>query len=170
MATKYPETLAFIRKYGNSVESEIETRLKNNGKYASGKLYKSIRYEVVENKNDFLLTFFMADYGTYVDKGVNGYERNIGGKFNFKDKSGTGTGSRSKFIESLKKWCRIKGIPEGAAFPIRRNIWKYGIAPTNFFTIPTKRREKFYIKGVEEAMARDMDKQIQKAIDKNGNN
>lgn len=160
MANKlYPETEAFIRKYGDSVENEIEARLTGYNKIASGKLYDSIRYEVKETKKEFILSFIMAEYGKYVDKGVKPQPKYLKGK---------GKGKKSKFIEALKKWCKIKGIPEGAAFPIRRNIWKFGIAPTNFFTIPTTRRQKYFEKELEKAMARDIDNNLQKEID--GNN
>jgi hypothetical protein len=160
MASKYPETEAFIRKYGDSVENEIESRLTGYNKIASGKLYDSIRYDVKETKKEFILTFSMAEYGKYVDKGVKP-KKYLGMK---RGKSA----KKSAFIEALKKWCKIKGIPEGAAFPIRRNIWKYGIAPTNFFTIPTTRRQKYFERELEKAMAKDIDTQLQKEID--GNN
>jgi hypothetical protein len=96
----------------------------------------------------------MADYGTFVDKGIKPSK--------YADSTGKGRG-KSKFITSLQKWCRIKGLPEGLAFPIRRNIWKFGIKPTNFFTIPTTRRLKQFHKGIELNMAKDMDTEIQKA-------
>ncbi len=157
LARKYPETDAFIRKYGSQVESEIETRLNNKGKIASGKLYESIRYEVKEAKSEFILSFLMAEYGKYVDKGIKPSK--------YANSTGKGTG-KSKFIESLKKWCKIKGIPEGAAYPIRRSIWKYGIAPTNFFTIPTTRRQAFYEQKLADTMAKDIDNNLQKEFDK----
>lgn len=156
MASKYPETLAFIKKYGDSVENEIESRLHGHDKIASGKLYDSIRYEVKETKAEFILSFLMADYGKYVDKGVKPQPQYLNGK---------GSG-KSKFIESLKKWCRIKGLPEGAAYPIRKSIWKYGIAPTNFFTIPTTRRQKYFESELGKAMAKDIDKQLQDEFNK----
>lgn len=46
MANNFKNTRAYIVKYGNEVENEIETRLTNNGKIASGDLYDSIRYEI----------------------------------------------------------------------------------------------------------------------------
>ena len=97
MASKYPETLAFIRKYGNSVEQEIETRLTNYGKIATGKLLDSIRYEVKETKEEFILTFEMNEYGKYVDKGVKPHPEYLTGK---------GKG-KSKFLQALKKWCKV---------------------------------------------------------------
>ena len=68
----------------------------------------------------------MNDYGQYVDQGVNKQPQYLTGK---------GSGGNSPFIEALRAWAQRKGFqnPLGAAFGIRRNIWKYGIQPTNFF-------------------------------------
>ena len=38
MANNFKNTRAYLVKYGNQVEQEIETRLRNNGKIASGDL------------------------------------------------------------------------------------------------------------------------------------
>lgn len=158
MASEYKNTEKFLKTYANQVESEIETRLMSNGKYASGYLYDSIRYEIKEDSKKFLLTFKMADYGRYVDKGTKPSK--------YADSEGKGTG-KSPFITSLMKWCAIRGLPKNAAFPIRRKIWKMGIAPTNFFTIPTTRRLKQLEKGVEKNMALDLENIIRKELNVN---
>lgn len=156
--TEYKHTEKFIRDYANSVESEIETRLHNAGKIASGRLYDSIGYELKETNARFVLTFKMADYGKYVDKGVKPSK--------YANSTGGGTG-KSAFIAALQKWCVLKGLPKEAAFPIRRHIWKVGIPPTNFFTIPTTRRVKQLERGVEKNMAIDIEDFIKKEINKN---
>lgn len=150
-------TKKYLKTYGDQVESEIETRLKNYGKYATGNLYDSIRYTVTEDSNKFRISFFMADYGQWVDKGSKPSK--------YANMTGKGKG-KSKFIESLMIWCRIKGIPEGAAFPIRRKIWKEGLPPTNFFTIPTTRRVKQLNEGIRKAMIQDAEAIIKKEFGK----
>ena len=57
MANNFKNTRAYIVKYGNEVENEIETRLTNNGKIASGDLYDSIRYEIKEDSKKFVINF-----------------------------------------------------------------------------------------------------------------
>jgi hypothetical protein len=146
--SEFKKTEKFVRNYGSQVENEIEARLKGHGKYASGKLYDSIRHEVREEAGKFVIKFAMAEYGFWVDKGSKPSK--------YADSTGRGKG-KSKFIESLKKWCRIKGLPEGAAFPIRRKIWKFGIPPTNFFTIPTTRRKAALEKGIKENVILDVE-------------
>ncbi len=155
MANEFKQTKKYLTTYGNQVESEIETRLRNAGKYASGNLYDSIRYDIKETDERFTISFYMADYGVYVDKGIKPSK--------YANAEGTGTG-KSPFITSLMKWCQIKGLPKEAAFPIRKNIWKFGIRPTNFFTIPTTRRLKQLEAGVEKNMALDVEVIIKKSL------
>lgn len=152
---EWTNTRDFLTKYANSVEGEIESRLHGHKKIASGKLYESIGYRLTEDKSEFKLEFFMAEYGKYVDKGIKPSK--------YANMHGGGKG-KSKFIEALFKWCRIKGIPKEAAFAIRRKIWKEGIAPTNFFTIPTTRRLKQLYAGYEKAQALDIEDQIKRAV------
>lgn len=147
MASNFPLTRKYMTEYGQSVIGEMKTRLTNAGKEATGNLHKSLKFRTQETEDEFLISFYMADYGVYVDKGVKPQPQYLTGK---------GTG-KSKFIAALKKWCRVKGIPQNAAFPIRRNIWKFGIKPTNFFTIPTVRRQKQFEEMIARNMAKDME-------------
>lgn len=157
MATEFKNTDKYINKYGKEVVAEIRTRLRGHGKIASGALYDSIDFEVKENTRRFILTFSMAGHGTYVDKGTKPRK--------YSNKTGGGTG-KSAFIAALQKWCEIKGLPKGAAFPIRRNIFKFGLPPTYFFTIPTTRRQKQFDRGVEKAMALDFENIIKSDVSK----
>lgn len=147
MASNFPLTRKYMTEYGQSVIGEMKTRLTNAGKEATGNLHKSLKFRTQETEDEFLISFYMADYGVYVDKGVKPQPQYLTGK---------GTG-KSKFIAALKKWCKVKGIPQNAAFPIRRNIWKFGIKPTNFFTIPTTRRQKQFEEMIARNMAKDME-------------
>lgn len=144
-----------LRKYGASVISEMRTRLKSANKIASKRLYNSLKYEIVETLNTIEVLFFAEDYYKYVDKGVKPSK--------YANSKGSGTG-KSKFISNLQKWCRKKGIPQSAAFAIRRHIWKFGIAPTNFFTISIKRREKIINKQIEKAIQKDLERQLNDMI------
>lgn len=166
MENEFRHTLNFITNYANQVEQEIETRLYNAGKVASGELYDSIEYEIKENKTTISLTFKMAEHGNYVDKGVNGTEKRWGSKYSYKE--GKPTGKKSEFISALQRWCQIKGLPKEAAFPIRRHIFKMGIAPTNFFTIPTTRRRKQFEHGIKKNMALDIEETLQNDLKQAG--
>jgi hypothetical protein len=157
MASEFKNTEEYINRYGTEVVAEIRTRLRGHGKIASSELYDSIDYEVKENTRRFILTFKMSRHGQFVDKGTKPSK--------YANKEGGGSG-KSAFITALQKWCEIKGLPKNAAFPIRRNIWKFGLPPTNFFTIPTTRRRKQFEKNVEKNMAKDIENIIKKDVNK----
>jgi hypothetical protein len=164
MAKEYSNVEAFIRKYGEEVANEMRTRLSNAGKVASGRLYRSIKFNIRQSVKELEASWRMADYGEYVDKGVEGavsHKAGDGGKSEYK----FGKGSKSKQKEkSLKSWMKLKGIPKEKYYPISRNIWMFGITPTNFFTIPTRRRQKQFEAGLEKAMVKDLDIMIEKQI------
>ena len=84
MQSRFSITRKYIETYGKSVESEIKKRLKGHDKYASGKLYESIRFIMKETPKDFTLDFTMLDYGKYVDKGVKGSKTNKAGNTPYK--------------------------------------------------------------------------------------
>lgn len=102
---------------GRDGNYRVDRPISNTG----GGLYNSIVANMTDNNYGFEIG--MADYGYYVDAGVKPHPEYL---------SGQGAGGNSPFIASLMEWARNKGLPEGSAFAIRRNIWKFGIAPTNF--------------------------------------
>jgi hypothetical protein len=165
MQSRFPITRKYIETYGKSVESEIKKRLKGHDKYASGKLYESIRFIMKETPKDFTLDFTMLDYGKYVDKGVKGSKTNKAGNTPYKYTN------KMPPTKVFDKWILRKGLAprdkkgkflnrDRIKFAIARSIFLHGVAPTNFFTIPTTRRAKQFEAGVGNAMAQDLDKMI----------
>jgi hypothetical protein len=165
MPSNFPITKKYIETYGKSVESEIKKRLKGHDKYASGKLYESIRFIIKETPKDFTLDFTMLDYGKYVDKGVKGSKTNKAGNTPYKYTN------KMPPTKVFDKWILRKGLAprdkkgkflnrDRIKFAIARSIFLHGVAPTNFFTIPTTRRAKQFEAGVGNAMAQDLDKMI----------
>lgn len=160
MASEFKHTEAFIKRYGDQVEQEIRNRLVSNGKVSSGRLFDSIRHEVRESVKGFEIKFLMAEYGEYVDKGVSGAGIPDGFKGEKKKVQRSkfySFGSKMPPSKPIRDWMKIQGIPKKAEFPIRRSIWIFGIAPTNFFTIPTTRRRKQLEEGIEKNMAKDFE-------------
>lgn len=97
-----------LQKIGADIIKDARTALKK--KNDTGTLSKSLK--AVINGND--LTFDMEDYGFNVDMGRE-------------------PGSYVP-INSLKSWCKRKGMNSSAAYAINNNIYKYGIKPSYFFT------------------------------------
>jgi hypothetical protein len=80
-------------------------------KVATGTLVKSINYKLQPLATGIQVQLISEDYLKYVDKGR---------------RPGT-----YPPIQAIKKWAAVKGIPQGAAWAIRQNIFKFGIKPTN---------------------------------------
>lgn len=166
MASELKNVKDFIVKYGKEVEREIKSRLLSFDKKATGKLYNSIKFEYRESVKNLEASWRMEDYGVYVDGGVKGAGIPKGfkgkkkqvvrvGRFGFKDKMPP--------EKPFKRWARAKGIT-GSLFGIRRSVWIFGIAPTNFFTIPTTRRVAQFTKGLDKAFEKDIDNELQKQL------
>ena len=69
---------ANIERYLNSFGKQVVNRAKGNLQKAGkgGKLEESIRFEVISDADGFTVQFSMANYGTFVDKGVSGTQTN----------------------------------------------------------------------------------------------
>ena len=144
-----------LDKFKASVIKESRKNLTNLKKNSSKKLYSSLRGEVKVMPKSFSMDFFMADYGQYQDKGVNGVgpagkDKNGNLKTVVKDgryKFGTGSGPSGGLRRGLDKWMvRRKIAPRDEKgkfvsrktlkFLIARSIFRHGIKPSLFFTKP----------------------------------
>jgi hypothetical protein len=152
MATKiqgadFTELIQFLNTYGEQVVAEMRTRLRNDGKVASEALYDSIRHIVTNNPQDGIqLNFELLDYYIFVDKGINGVQRNVGSPYSFKYAKPS-----RKMARAIGQWRKIKGV-QANEWAIATNIKKRGIRPTQFFSISTRRRQKFLEKKVTELL------------------
>ena len=61
-------------------------------------------------------------------------------------------GKFSDMIESLKEWCRKKGIPEQAVWPIAMNILKYGLEPKPFLYPAYRKGVAGYDRALEKLL------------------
>lgn len=102
-------------------------------KNATGGLRDSIEFVVVGNEKDgWGIELYMNNYWRYVNDGVAPSKKYPSSGYI----SGGGT---SPFISALVQWFNDKlGIQGkealGAAFGVRRSIWKYGVAPSYFYS------------------------------------
>jgi len=112
-----------------------------DNKYASGNLYDSLNYQIVMFQDLPALQLIYADYFELVNRGIKPNPK-------FAAKKEKGGGGQSAFIKDLLKWISIRGIKPkgykgkgaynksaklGLALAIRKNIFKYGIAPAGFY-------------------------------------
>lgn len=99
------------KRFGDDYIKEIVKALRAAGKDGSGRLIKSLDYRLKDTANQVNILIEGEDYLTYVDEGRK----------------------RGSFppLKELSKWARLKGIKQEAVFPIAKNIYKFGIKPTN---------------------------------------
>ena len=141
-----------IERYLNSFGKQVVNRAKGNIQKAKGggtALEQSIRFEVITDADGFTVQFYMADYGTFVDKGVSGNKTQQKFK-DYKDKVIT---SPYKYTTKqppsgvLDKWVVRKGIAprdkggrfikrKSLVFLIARKIKRDGIKGISFFQKP----------------------------------
>jgi HK97 gp10 family phage protein len=118
-----------------------------------GKLAQSISYRKIK-EFDYEITI-NAEYGAYLEFGT-GTKVQIPPEFadmaaSFK---GKGRGSFKDGLESIKLWCRSKGIPEEAAYPIFAKILGAGINPQPFLYPAYVKGKKDYFENLKKALGR----------------
>ena len=142
-----------IEQYLNSFGKQVVNRAKSGlGKAKGGKtaLAQTIRFEVKPDTDGFVVKFYMADYGTFLDKGVSGTKKNQSYK-NYEKKIESSPYSYKKKQpppDILSKWIKKKGIKGrdkktgrfisnlSLAFIIGRSIKRDGIKSLSFFQKP----------------------------------
>ena len=157
-AFKYKHLKNFLKIWSNEVVNEAKENLRSAGK-GGGELEKSIKAEIIDEGENFAVKFVMADYGTFVDKGVKGAGGEIktgefagtwGGRRWFKtyeDKRldspyqfGTGTGRSGGMKDGIAAFVRKKnltpkagGTIRGLEIAIMKVLWVKGIHGISFF-------------------------------------
>jgi hypothetical protein len=136
-----------LELFGKRVQQQAKSNLTKSGKKDKGELYDSISYEVKVSKNSFQLSFSMADYGEFVDKGVKGKSSSSKAP-NSPFKFGSGSGRKGGLTDGINGWVQRKRIQfkdkgtgkflsyKSTAFLITRSIYQTGLKTTNFFTKP----------------------------------
>lgn len=122
-----------LSKIGDDIVTDAKSTLKSKNKIATGDLYNSVKYTVQGSE----LTFQMSTYAKYVDAGRKA------GKW--------------APVDSIKAWCKVKGIDTSLAYVINRSIKENGIKPTYFFTTPFSK----YTANLDDVLDKYIDDQIE---------
>lgn len=109
-------------RWGLETVNAILNKIRQENAIYSGTLERSISYEQDAQSGD--ISFFMADYGQFIDEGVNGTEQNRGSQFQFK-------GNWKGTAFHIKEWATSKGLNPYAT---AKSIQAKGIEPRRFFT------------------------------------
>jgi hypothetical protein len=149
----FPNVAFVLEKYGTRNVNEMITRLKTADKVATGNLIKSLLYKIEDTDNgSFELVYEANDYAEYIDKGVNGTQRNNGSPYSYKNKLPP--------IFNIIHWCNVRGIPKGAAYAIQWSIFERGFKPVSFFNRTVNKTLKAFQDELESAYAIDIENMI----------
>ena len=142
-----------LERYLNSFGKQVVNRAKGNLQKAKGggtALEQSISFEVTTEDGGFSVQFYMADYGSFQDKGVSGNKKTR----KYKDYKNKTVSSPYKYKSKqpppgiLAKWISKKGIKGrdkktgryisnlSLAFIMGRAIKRDGIQGLSFFQKP----------------------------------
>lgn len=151
-----------LRKYGKDIETrindeteaiafQIEADAKKRAPKNFGKLAQSISKSKVSESN-YKVTV-NEDYGGYMEFGT-GVKVNV--PMEFKDLAAAfknnKKGTFKQALESIKLWCRAKGIDEKAAYPILAKILGAGVNPQPFLYPAWVKGKKDYLKNLNKLL------------------
>ena len=140
-------------------------------------LYNSLKGNVTTNQKGESLSFEMADYGKFKDKGVKGKSSSAKAP-NSPYRFGTGSGKKGGLTKSMQDYVKRKGIQfrdkksgrflsyKSTAYLISRSIYQKGTKASMFFTKPFEAAFKRLPDELVEAYSIGLEKQIQVNINK----
>ena len=155
-------TIAELRAYGKDIDKmidaetesiafQIETDAKKLAPKNFGKLAQSISHAKV--KPALYKVTVNELYGVYLEFGT-GTKVSVPAEFadmasSFKGKK---QGTFKQGLEAIKVWCKAKGIPEAAAYPIFAKILGAGVNPQPFLYPAYIKGKKDYQNNLERLL------------------
>ncbi len=181
---KFKELEKELERFSEYVIQQARSRLTRLNKN-EGKLYKSLKYEIDQEKDAFLIEFFMEKYGMFVDKGVKGKDPSRVSKnakikgqqaanSPFKFGSGKYRGTFGKFKEKMAEFAKARNIRfrqgdtgkfakggyKSMGYVIASNIYNRGLKPSMFFSVPFERSQKRFSDKFLDAFVLDVDNNL----------
>lgn len=163
----FAKTQDALNKFAKYVVSQSKANLTRSKKNASGNLRNSIGYDLKVNPNSFELEFIMAEYGMFVDEGVQGskssYLESRNSRFEYSGRF------KSIPTAALDKWVIRRGIKgvrdekgrfikrDSLKYLIAKSIYEKGIRASLFFTKPFEKAFDNLPKELIDAYALDID-------------
>lgn len=157
-----------FQDYGRAIKKDARKNLKKWDKIATKNLYDSMKFKTeLDGDDEIVFSFFMEDYGTYVDRGVKGVggTKADGSKWKLKKVKDSPFKYRNKRppASAFDKWTINKGIAprnkkgqftsrRGLNFAIAESVYRTGLETTNFLTDAVKSNTDILNKAIDEAM------------------
>jgi hypothetical protein len=170
---KFTELNKALNDFGKYVVQQARSILTKEKK-GGGDLYNSIDYNLIEEKDAFLLDFIMEEYGIFQDQGVkganpslvkNGIQKAPMSRFSYK--------SKMPPMKPLMQWAKkknlrwrdaqgrfVRGNYRTLGFWLQKRVFAQGLKPTYFFTKPFQRAFDRLPPELTEAFALDIEKEI----------
>jgi hypothetical protein len=154
-----------LNKFGKYVVQQARTNLTKKKMNVSKDLYNSLSYEVQQVGDDLILSIGMDEYGKFQDKGVSGKKKKYNTPYSYTTKMPP--------PKAFSKWVIRKGLEgtrdkktgrflsrKSLQYAVAKNIFKYGIKPTMFFTKPFEKGIKNLPEELQKAFVTDIDNLI----------
>lgn len=151
-----------LNKFGKRVVAQSRANLTRQKRNVTKELYDSLAYEIKEDNGQFSVAFIMAEYGQFIDEGVNGKEKSYGAPNSFK--------SKMPPIKDMAEWAKKRGIRlrdekgkfkkgnyKTIGFLIARSVFKKGIKPSLFFTKPFEKAFEDFEEDILEQFLEDIE-------------
>jgi len=133
-----------LKVFGDEYIEAIGRILRSEDKIATKKLIESLDSRVIKTGfgTSYTLKVIAEEYLKYVDEGRR-------------------KGAKPPPIKPIKEWARVKGLPEGLAYPIAKSIGEKGIKPTRVIERAFKKVENdISFRTLEEGAADWVDELI----------
>ena len=170
------EVQKYLSKFAKAVIKESQSRLTKSSKRDTNNLYGSLGYQLDVFKNSFSLSFYMEEYGAFVDEGVQGKSSSAKAPQSpFRFGTGSATGGRP-LSDIMTDWVKRKGFQwndkktgrfmshKSMGFLIAKSIYHKGIAPSMFFTKPFENAFKNLPDEIIEKFNLDIDELIESSL------
>lgn len=159
----------YLNSFGKYIIKQSRANLSRKKKNVSKELYNSLEFKVVKTTEGFSVQFFMADYGTFIDKGVSGTK-----KINeYTTYDGRKVESPYKYrgkrppMRVFDKWIIRRGIAprdeqgkfisrKSLQYLIANKIYTQGIQGISFFQRPLQLGLKDFYNEVGNAIKEDI--------------
>jgi len=172
LGLKYDSIENYLNSYGKYIVRQARGILKQKGKNVTGKLSKSLKFKITQDKEGYDIKFLASKYASFVNKGVSGTKVtrtyiDADGKRKrspFKYKSGVGN---SPNIGAIQTWINRKGIKgrddlgrfmksKSLAYLISKSIQRKGIPAASFYTQPLSYSYKLFKKEMVKHFKADV--------------
>ena len=135
------ETKEALNKFGKYVVQQARTNLTKKKMNVSKDLYNSLSYELQEVEGNLILSIGMDEYGKYQDKGVSGTKKKYNTPYKYTNKMPPTKAFSQWVVRNGLEGTRDKKTGrflsrKSLQYAVAKNIFKYGIKPTMFFTKP----------------------------------